>query len=71
MEIGMFAPMTVYRHKKTGGLYTEMARGKLEADLTPMVIYRAHKDGTVWVRPVSEFDDGRFEKVIEGLLAGK
>ena len=50
----------VYRHRK-GGLYRVIARGLLERDLTPVVVYRALSDGTYWVRPAEEFDDGRFE----------
>jgi hypothetical protein len=42
-----------YRHYK-GGLYELVCEATLEADLTPMVIYRAH-DGSVWARPKSVF----------------
>jgi hypothetical protein len=43
-----------HRHYK-GGLYREIARGKIEADLSPVVIYdNAH--GETWVRPFSDFD---------------
>ncbi|MCA0404903.1 MAG: hypothetical protein LCH39_01960 [Proteobacteria bacterium] len=52
-----------YRHKKTGGSYVELMRGTIEADLSPCVIYCALKDGSIWVRPVQEFDDGRFEPI--------
>lgn len=47
-----------HRHRK-GGEYRILKRGKMEADLSPVVIYEA-QDGTVWVRPEAEFDDGRF-----------
>jgi hypothetical protein len=52
-----------YRHYK-GGLYELVCEATLEADLTPMIIYRAH-DGSVWARPKSVF----FELIeIDGLL---
>jgi hypothetical protein len=52
-----------YRHYK-GGLYELVCEATLEADLTPMIIYRAH-DGSVWARPKSVF----FELVeVDGLL---
>lgn len=47
-----------HRHRK-GGLYRVVARGSIEADLTPAVIYD-DAEGRVWVRPAAEFDDGRF-----------
>jgi hypothetical protein len=52
-----------YRHYK-GGLYELVCEATLEADLTPMIIYRAH-DGSVWARPKSVF----FELIeVEGLM---
>lgn len=50
-----------HRHRK-GGLYRVVTYGTLEADRSPVVIYD-DADGTVWVRPTQEFEDGRFEKV--------
>ncbi len=47
-----------HRHRK-GGLYRVIARGEFEADLKPCVIYD-DAAGRVWVRPATEFDDGRF-----------
>lgn len=49
-----------FRHRRSGGLYLELHRGLLEADLTPVVVY-LDADGRVWVRPAAQFDDGRFE----------
>ena len=43
-----------WRHWK-GDLYTILAVGRMEADLTPVVTY-ANEDGC-WVRPLSEFLD--------------
>lgn len=52
----------VYKHKKTGGYYTLVSRNaKIEATLEPVCVYRSLKDNTIWVRPESEFFDGRFE----------
>ena len=49
-----------HRHRK-GGLYRELARGKLEWCLVECVIYQGQgRDGQIWVRPAIEFDDGRF-----------
>ncbi|QNA91012.1 DUF1653 domain-containing protein [Massilia sp. Dwa41.01b] len=42
-----------YRHYK-GGLYELVCEATLEADLTPMIIYRAH-DGSIWARPRAVF----------------
>lgn len=45
--------MTRYRHYK-GGIYEYVDEAILEADLTPMVIYRA-ADGRLWLRPRAVF----------------
>jgi hypothetical protein len=50
-----------YLHLKSGGLYRVIARGRLEATLVPAVIYECVRSSNVWVRPASEFDDGRFQ----------
>ena len=48
-----------HRHRK-GGLYRVLGHGTWEADRSPAVIYD-DADGTVWIRPTAEFEDGRFE----------
>ena len=50
-----------HRHAK-GGLYRVIGEGIWEADRTEAVIYQ-DSDGTIWVRPRAEFEDGRFSKV--------
>ena len=59
-EAAEAAATPTHRHVRTGGLYTVLHRGAIEADLKPAVIYRG-ENGRVWVRPAAEFDDGRFE----------
>jgi hypothetical protein len=49
-----------HRHIKSNGLYEKLHEGLLEATLQPVTIYR-DESGQVWVRPTSEFEDGRFE----------
>lgn len=53
---------STWRHVKTGGLYRLLRVGKLEACQTPVAVY-VGVDALVWVRPCSEFFDGRFEEV--------
>lgn len=52
------------RHVKRGSTYEVVAQAWLQTskplrDMEPMIVYRAD-DGTYWVRPESEFSDGRF-----------
>ena len=42
-----------YRHYK-GGIYELVAEAVLEADRTPVMVYRG-QDGAVWVRPRTDF----------------
>jgi hypothetical protein len=56
-----------WRHKKRGTTYTEMGRATMQVngplDMAKVVIYQSNADGSMWVRPLSEFEDGRFERV--------
>lgn len=52
-----------WRHVKRGTTYTVEDNGVIEATLAACVIYRAQADGTVWVRPLHEFMDGRFVRI--------
>lgn len=54
------------RHKKRGSFYVVVDHGEVQTDrpLTDhakVVVYRSEDDYSLWVRPVSEFEDGRFE----------
>jgi hypothetical protein len=54
----------MYRHKKTGGLYSILHEG-LEVtgdDGVPSIVYRDGK-GRVFIQAKSRFEDGRFEKL--------
>jgi len=51
-----------YRHYK-GGIYELVCEAVLEADHTPVMVYRG-QDGAVWVRPQAAFFD---TVVIEGV----
>mgnify|MGYP000364350470 CR=1 FL=1 len=56
-----------HRHVKRGTGYHRMATAKMQAtdpvtDMQTVEIYQG-EDGQWWVRPTSEFNDGRFEEV--------
>lgn len=52
---------TRYRHYK-GGIYELVCEAVLEADHTPVVVYRG-QDGVVWVRPRDAFHE---EVMVDG-----
>ncbi|VTS14825.1 Uncharacterised protein [Streptococcus pseudoporcinus] len=52
----------LYKDNETGDIYHVWCHGKLDHDLKPVVIYQ-DLDDEVWVMPLAEFYDGRFEKV--------
>lgn len=66
-----------FKHLKSGGIYEFMGVAVNEADMKTMVMYRpfiveTHDDGEqvagntnlLWLRPASEFFDGRFEPYV-------
>lgn len=65
-----------HRHKKRGSEYELIGYGKMQTedwwdtsgydllepvDMKEVAIYRSLDDGSLWVRPREEFEDGRFE----------
>ena len=65
---------TVYKHVKTGKTYEVVCFARNEANpAQQMVIYKAtfvdpeFQEVCKWVRPCSEFSDGRFQPVDEDL----
>ncbi len=51
-------------HLKSGGLYRVIGLGKIEANLDDVYIYEAMRNQTLWVRPKTEMEDGRFVRKI-------
>lgn len=55
----------IYRHKKTGGIYSWQCDAIMESDGTQMTVYSNLSTNQYYVRPSSEFYDGRFEEVTD------
>lgn len=53
-----------FKHKKTGKKVFVSSLAICESDLSVMVLY-IEKSGVIWVRPLKEFIDGRFEKITD------
>jgi hypothetical protein len=51
-----------HRHRKTGVLYRIVTEGWIESSKIRCVVYE-DKDHCTWVRPASDFYDGRFQSL--------
>lgn len=63
-----FLPPDLFTHIDRGGIYVRLADATLQfsgehVDDTPMVVYRSIEDSRFWVRPKTQFEDGRFVHV--------
>lgn len=59
-----------WQHKDTGRTYVEIKRGRLAHDIhlnsgNIVVVYRSEEDGKLWLRYAFEFEDGRFERLVD------
>jgi hypothetical protein len=65
-DVATRAWQPTHRHVKSGGEYRLIGKGFLEASAliitTEMAIY-VNQGGDFWVRPLAEFEDGRFEVI--------
>jgi hypothetical protein len=82
LEAGEGASIPTHRHKKRGSEYVLIGYGKMQSeewvddgdlcrsvDMREVAIYRSVADGSLWVRPREEFEDGRFEVLASGIEA--
>ena len=54
----------LWQHRKSRGIYIQIVISTLEEDAsTLMVVYKNVATGVTWVRPSSEFYDGRFRQL--------
>lgn len=59
----------IYRHIKRGSYYVLLTREAVSQnkdekhDNVAYCVYQSLKDSSVWVRPRTEFFDGRFEQI--------
>jgi hypothetical protein len=55
---------TLWRHRKSGGVYTISGFCQIEATNELGVLYSSvQTEGPLWCRPFAEFTDGRFVRL--------
>jgi hypothetical protein len=57
------------KHLKRGSVYEVLGEGKIQTksllvDYDEVVVYQG-EDGQIWVRPKTEFGDGRFVEILD------
>jgi hypothetical protein len=59
--------MKIYKHKIRGGYYIRLFHARLQIncsyDMAHCVVYMSLKKPFLWVRPASDFYDGRFKRI--------
>ena len=73
MQVESTTVGTLWRHKKTGGIYAIFASCQIEATNEPGILYHSiNGHGPLWCRPTKEFMDGRFDpiSIVEGQTNG-
>lgn len=60
----------LFRHVKTGGIYEVVCHATIEKTKEVAVVYRSIDTDIKWVRPLSEFFDGRFVDVSADVTPG-
>ena len=53
------------QHLKTGGFYRIICLAKIEANLEDAYVYEALINGSYWISPKTEMEDGRFIRINE------
>lgn len=56
----LFQQGQILKHLKTGGFYRILYEAKIEATIEAVYVYEALINHTIWIRPVTEMEDGRF-----------
>ena len=59
---GSQPPFGYWEHQKTKEVYMIIGFGLIEKTLEPSVVYQSSQ-GQIWIRPATEFFDGRFKQV--------